>query len=305
MTRAEERTQKEVLTALQSISTGTATASNQDEQTAYLATIDADTGNIDTKLASTNTKLDTVNSNLDSLETKADTGNTNTGSIDTKLTSTNSKLDTVIGHVDGVETKLDTGNTNTGNIDSKLVNDTLTATGSLASSTDNVEINCLGYATVVANIGVGQSFNTPIVTCAFEGSYDGSFWHLIYGTDLVALDGNIPQGTSVTGAFAFPVAGFSKIRINRGIGAGASYDVILRAIKSAQVMNQLQAITFTNLYQIQNTAVSVNTGTADAGTQRVTLASNDAVVTKLEQIRLLLVDIKANQTNGTQVVTTT
>ena len=115
---------------------------------ALLTTIDADTGNIDTKLGSTNSLLTTIDADTSSIDTKlstsnallgtidADTGSidthaaaieTSTGSIDSKITTSNTLLTTIdadTGSIDARLTdtnlKLDAIEVDTTSIDAKL-----------------------------------------------------------------------------------------------------------------------------------------------------------------------------------------
>jgi len=167
-----------------SVIVGGATAAKQDNQTALLTTIDADTSTLVLKDFATSAKQDTGNSSLTSIDgkfttlnakdfataAKQDTGNVNLGSIDTKLTSqataanqtsANTKLDTLHTDLVGISS-----NTNLGVIDQ------IDATPLLNCASTAIPASSGNPVTVVASLAAACK---KIISVEDIGSYIGLY----------------------------------------------------------------------------------------------------------------------------------
>jgi hypothetical protein len=81
-----------------------ATAAKQDQQTALLTTIDADTGNIATSTASADTKLTTTNSSLASIDAKDFATETTLAAVNAKDFATETTLSAINAKITVVDT---------------------------------------------------------------------------------------------------------------------------------------------------------------------------------------------------------
>src|SRR5436190_9645952 len=100
---------------------------------------------------------------------------------------------------------------------------------------------------------------TPANTSGTDGDYEflqmnaGRLW------TSATIDAALPAGTNAIG----------KLAANSGVTIGA--------IEIAAAQTLATVSTVTNLSQLGGTAVAMNTGTRSAGTQRVTIATDDVV----------------------------
>lgn len=138
--------------------------------------------------------------------------------------------------------KQDTGNTSLSSIDGKFYADSTVASASLNNT--KLEISTIGCGSAFAHVGNDITIGDSLTgTISFEATLDGTNWFGISGTDIRALDGQVPSSTGVAGIFAFNVAGFTKFRLNSAVQSPA-ISCYIRTSKAVGVINQLQAITF-------------------------------------------------------------
>jgi hypothetical protein len=250
---------------------GAATAAKQDTGNASLASIDG-------KITAVNTGAVVVSSSAlptgAATAAKQDTGNTSLASIDGKITAVNTgavvvsssalptgaateaTLSTLNGKVPANLTVTSTRLLVDGSGVTQPVSGTITATIAAGATTI---AKAEDVASADADVGVPAMAvrkGTPANTSGTDGDYEmlqmsaGRLW------TSSAIDTALPAGTNAIG----------KLAANSGVTIGAV------EIAAAQTLS-----TVTSLTQMNGQAIAMGTGVRSAGTQRVTVATDDLV----------------------------
>lgn len=158
----------------------------------------------------------------------------------------------------------------------------LTNTASLPVNT-TVTYDVSGLSCVILDI---QSIAAG-TTISWVGSLDGTSYFATSATNLISLDGQIPQLTALAGQFSFNVAGFKKLRILSSAGSGSSA-IALNGTTSTCVINQVQAVTFVSLTGTNTVGLSAGSAivgkvgidqTTNGTTNRVNIGTDSTLVT--------------------------
>ncbi len=252
--------------------TGSATAANQGTIISSLSSIDGHVDGVESSLSSIDAKITACNTGAVVVSSSAlPTGASTAARQDT----TNTHLATIAGAVSGTEVQVDVLTMPTVTVadggGSLTVDGTVAATqsgawsvsvsGSVAVTDDS------GSLTVDAPVGTplfvrlsdgASAITTLPVSLASVPSHDVTN----AGTFAVQVSSALPAGTNAIG----------KLAANAGVTIGAV------EIAAAQTLGTVTTVsTVTNISQLGGAAIAMGTGTRSAGTQRVTIATDDVV----------------------------
>lgn len=188
------------------------------------------------------------------------------------------------------ESKQDDEITKVTSLDDKAIADTLQVTGSISNGSPNLAISTEGYSTVTlvivpSGLGTQNDALDGTDSISFRVSPDGTNWYPINGTDIVALDGQIPTSSTKKGAYTFNVAGWKWFRVEGAIAA-STYPIAMTACKAPSLLNQILALTYVT-----------------ASDPLATAARQDLILTALAGLQASLSSIDNKLTSPITVVT--
>ncbi len=150
--------------------------------------------------------------------------------------TTDTKLDSLL-----TELQLKSDNTESQPVKTPVLFQIYTFVDGAGASNQDFDLST-GIGTIVLDF---NSASPWFGTVNFLASIDGTEFFDISGTDIILLDGQIPQSSAgVNHSYSFNVAGFKTFRL-RNLGVtGSDVTVALGAHPGISVLNQLQAVTY-------------------------------------------------------------
>lgn len=257
-----------------------ATAAKQDQQTAILTTIDADTGNIDTKLATTNTNTGNTATSVASIDTKTPT-------IGQKLMAASSpvviasdqsaipasqsgtwNITNISGTISlptGASTAANqsTANTSLSSIDTKLTSQATAAnqtTGNSSLSSIDTKLSSQATAANQSTIITSLQNLEASLTLDVVDQIDTTPLLDTATTNIPASSGNPVQIVASTAAAVKKIQTVEDIGSFIGIYTGAALSEVLKAVLplgGGELEMEIPAGTRISLRAMENTAISI------------------------------------------------
>lgn len=157
-------------------------------------------------------------------------------------------------------------------LDSKFNAEDLGTSKVLTPGDPDFLLTYAGYGGITIQVDSGGLMDGPL---QFLGTIEGGPFLPIYACDTYILGGQLLDSTSVDGRFAFNISSYTNVKFS--YGGTVSITVYVRFHKNPSVIFQIQDQVYVNVGQIGGTTISRNSGIADAGTQRVSIATDNVV----------------------------